>query len=178
MVVPGFAVSLSQRKLRCTWSALADRILADAAVHGLAADGHWRRAYDDDLVDSALLLPGSRGGLRLRIPAPIGLPGRSSRSWRRTATCIGSGLTAALGDAEGAFLLCGFAAALAARQAGDAVGASRWFERNRAACGPPGLYTEEHDVRRRQLRGNVLQGFVHALMLETAVTPGQVDPCR
>lgn len=74
--------------------------------------------------------------------------------------------------------LCGFAAALAARQAGDAVGANRWFERNRAACGPPGLYTEEHDVRRRQLRGNVLQGFVHALMLETAVTPGQVDPCR
>lgn len=83
-----------------------------------------------------------------------------------------------LGDAEGAFLLCGFMAALAAWQAGDAVAANRWFERNRAACGPPGLYTEEYDVGQRQLRGNLPQGFVHALMLETAVTLGQVDPWR
>ena len=45
----------------------------------------------------------------------------------------------------------------------------RWFERNRAACGPPELFTEEYDVAQHQLRGNLPQAFVHALMLETAV---------
>ncbi|MFC0005584.1 glycoside hydrolase family 15 protein [Micromonospora siamensis] len=161
------------------WTALADRILADAAAHGLAAQGHWQRSYDDDRVDAALLLPGIRGALPPQDPR-TGLTHRAVlaelaqdgylyrfRPDRRP-----------LGDAEGAFLLCGFAAALAAWQAGDAVGANRWFERNRAACGPPGLYTEEYDVRQRQLRGNLPQGFVHALMLETAVTLGQVDPCH
>ncbi len=82
-----------------------------------------------------------------------------------------------LGDAEGAFLLCGFAAALAEWQAGDAVAANRWFERNRAGCGPPGLFTEEFDVAQRQLRGNLPQAFVHALMLETAVRLGHAAPC-
>ncbi|MDG4801409.1 glycoside hydrolase family 15 protein [Micromonospora sp. WMMD980] len=161
------------------WSALADRILADAAAHGLSADGHWRRAYDDDRVDAALLLPGIRGALPPQDP-------RTDRTRRAVVADLArDGYLyrfrpdrRPLGDAEGAFLLCGFAAALAAWQAGDAVGANRWFERNRAACGPPGLYTEEYDVRQRQLRGNLPQAFVHALMVETAVTLGQVDPCR
>lgn len=48
------------------------------------------------------------------------------------------------------------------------MAASRWFERNRAACGPPGLYSEEYDVVQRQLRGNLPQAFVHALLLESA----------
>jgi alpha,alpha-trehalase len=73
-----------------------------------------------------------------------------------------------LGTAEGAFLLCGFWLALAHAQLGEAVAAARWFERNRAACGPPGLLAEEFDVRQRQLRGNLPQAFVHALLLETA----------
>ncbi len=47
--------------------------------------------------------------------------------------------------------------------------AARWFERNRAACGPPGLFSEEFDVSQRQLRGNLPQAFVHALLLECAV---------
>ena len=71
-----------------------------------------------------------------------------------------------LEDAEGAFLLCGFTMALALHQQGRDVEATRWFERNRAACGPPGLYSEEFDVDQRQLRGNLPQAFVHALMLE------------
>ncbi|WP_416904332.1 glycoside hydrolase family 15 protein [Micromonospora echinospora] len=161
------------------WSALADRILADAAANGLAATGHWRRAYDDDRVDAALLLPGIRGALPPQDP-------RTERTRRAVLAHLDQDGylyrfrpdRRPLGDAEGAFLLCGFAAALAAWQAGDAVGANRWFERNRAACGPPGLYTEEYDVRQRQLRGNLPQGFVHALMLETAVTLGQAEPCR
>lgn len=58
--------------------------------------------------------------------------------------------------------------ALAEHQQGNQEEALRWFERNRAACGPPGLYTEEYDIGQRQLRGNLPQAFVHALMLETA----------
>ena len=38
----------------------------------------------------------------------------------------------------------------------------------RAACGSPGLYTEEYDVHQRQSRGNLPQAFVHAAMLECA----------
>ena len=56
--------------------------------------------------------------------------------------------------------------ALARYQQGDLVEAIRWFERNRAACGPAGLFSEEYDVAQRQLRGNLPQAFVHALMLE------------
>jgi GH15 family glucan-1,4-alpha-glucosidase len=54
-----------------------------------------------------------------------------------------------LEDAEGAFLLCGFLMALATDQQGRDVEARAWFERNRAACGPPGLFTEEFDVGQR-----------------------------
>ena len=58
--------------------------------------------------------------------------------------------------------------ALAHWQQGDPVTGARWFERNRAACGPPGLLAEEFDVRQRQLRGNLPQAFVHALLFECA----------
>ena len=73
-----------------------------------------------------------------------------------------------LHEAEGAFLLCGFHMALALHQQGDDARRVRWFERNRGALGPPGLFTEEYDVVQRQLRGNLPQAFVHALLLETA----------
>jgi GH15 family glucan-1,4-alpha-glucosidase len=62
--------------------------------------------------------------------------------------------------------------ALALHQQDDEVGAARWFERTRAACGPPGLFSEEYDVAQRQMRGNLPQAFVHALMLECAVRLG------
>ena len=77
-----------------------------------------------------------------------------------------------LGEAEGAFILCGFVVALALEQQGRHTDALRWFDRNRSACGPPGLIAEEYDVRQRQLRGNLPQAFVHALLLEAAVTLG------
>ena len=35
-------------------------------------------------------------------------------------------------------------------------------------AGSPGLYTEEFDVAQRQLRGNLPQTFVHALLIEAA----------
>ncbi|MGH2908889.1 MAG: glycoside hydrolase family 15 protein, partial [Solirubrobacteraceae bacterium] len=74
---------------------------------------------------------------------------------------------------EGAFLLCGFLMALAHQQQGNLVEAARWFERNRASCGPPGLLAEEFDVTERQLRGNLPQAFVHAVMLDCAATQAQ-----
>ena len=83
-----------------------------------------------------------------------------------TATAPTSG---PLGEAEGAFVLCGFWMALALDQQGRPLQAARWFERNRAACGPPGLLSEEFDVTQRQLRGNLPQAFAHALLLECAV---------
>ncbi|MFU8871790.1 glycoside hydrolase family 15 protein [Micromonospora sp. SL4-19] len=160
------------------WESLADTILADAAAHGLHPSGRWQRAYDDERIDGALLFPGIRGAL------PAGDP-RTEATRRAVLAELGcEGYlyrfrpdSRPLGDAEGAFLLCGFAAALATWQAGDVVEAIRWFERNRAACGSPGLFTEEYDVQQRQLRGNFPQAFVHALMLETALTLGQADAC-
>ncbi|WP_430381458.1 glycoside hydrolase family 15 protein [Streptomyces arenae] len=59
--------------------------------------------------------------------------------------------------------------ALATDRIGDRAGALRWFERTGAACGSAGLFAEEYDVRQRQLRGNLPQAFVHALLLECAV---------
>jgi GH15 family glucan-1,4-alpha-glucosidase len=37
------------------------------------------------------------------------------------------------------------------------------------------LFSEEYDTTQRQLRGNLPQAFVHALMLETAVRLTDLD---
>ena len=148
------------------WLALAERILADVSATGLHADGRWQRAPDDQRVDAALLLGGLRGATAPDDP-------------RHLATCaaVGSALVQdgylyrfrhdarPLQDAEGAFLICGYWMSEALAQQGRQVEAARWFERTRAACGPPGLHTEEFDVRQRQLRGNLPQAFVHAELL-------------
>ncbi|MER6795230.1 glycoside hydrolase family 15 protein, partial [Amycolatopsis mediterranei] len=120
-------------------------------------------------VDTALLLPPVRGALPADDPRTLA----TLEAVRTELTQDGyvyrfSPDHRPLGDAEGAFLLCGFVMALAEWQQGHQVAAFRWFERNRAACGPPGLLAEEYDVRQRQLRGNLPQAFVHGLLLETA----------
>ncbi|MEV0156376.1 glycoside hydrolase family 15 protein [Micromonospora sp. NPDC050686] len=173
------AAGIAPRGLAGRWVALADAILAGAAAHGLHPSGRWQRAYDDGRVDAALLFPAIRGA----VPADDPRTEATRRAVLAELECDGYLYRfrpdrRPLGDAEGAFLLCGFGAALAAWQAGDVAEAQRWFERNRAACGPPGLFTEEYDVQQRQLRANLPQAFVHALMLETAVTLGQATPCR
>lgn len=151
-------------------STLADTILADTARTSLAPDGHWQRSASDPGVDAALLLPPVRGALPADDPRAVA-----------TVAAVRNQLTdqgyvyrfrhdqRELGETEGAFLLCGFILALAQHHQGDVLGAARTFERNRAACGPPGLFAEEYDTTQRQLRGNLPQAFVHALMLETAV---------
>lgn len=151
------------------WSSLADAIVADASSDCLHPSGRWQRAPDDKRVDAALLLPSIRGALPADDP-------RSQATLAAVADELGrEGYVyrfrhdeRPLDEAEGAFVLCGFLMALATHQQGRDTEARSWFERNRAACGPPGLLTEEFDVVQRQLRGNVPQAFVHALLLETA----------
>ena len=152
------------------WGDLADSMLAHASDTQLEATGRWRRAADDHRLDAALLLPAVRGALPADDPRSVATReavmedlGREEFMYRFRPD------GRPLGSAEGAFLLCGFVASLALQQAGDHVGAARWFERNRASCGPPGILSEEYDVMQRQLRGNLPQAFVHAMLLETAI---------
>ncbi|MGA9309784.1 MAG: glycoside hydrolase family 15 protein, partial [Pseudonocardiaceae bacterium] len=152
------------------YSALADAIVADTDTDCLHPSGRWQRAPGDPRIDSALLLPAIRGAL----PAT---DARSLATYQAVHDELGQDGyvyrfrqdARPFGEAEGAFVLCGFLMALAAHQQGDTQAARTWFERNRAACGPPGLFSEEYDVAQRQLRGNLPQAFVHALMLETSI---------
>jgi hypothetical protein len=151
------------------WQRLADILVTDADSDCLHSTGRWQRAPGDSRVDAALLMPSIRGAIPPSDPRSVA-----------TIQAVRADLSQdgfvyrfrpderPLGDAEGAFLLCGFMMALADHQQHNDLAAVRWFERNRTACGPPGLFTEEYDVTQRQLRGNLPQAFVHALMFETA----------
>jgi GH15 family glucan-1,4-alpha-glucosidase len=59
--------------------------------------------------------------------------------------------------------------ALATDRQGDHLAARGWYERTRAACGPPQLFSEEYDANQHQMRGNLPQAFVHALMIESSI---------
>ncbi len=151
------------------WTSLADAILADTTADCLHPSGRWQRAPQDRRIDAALLIPAIRGALPAGDPrtlatldAVVSELGRDGYLYRYQPD------DRPLGQAEGAFLLCGFMMSLALHQQGREVEANRWFERNRGACGPPGLYAEEFDVGQRQLRGNLPQAFVHALLMESA----------
>jgi alpha,alpha-trehalase len=163
-----------------SWSRLADTILADTAAHATHPSGRWQRSDTDPRLDGSLLIPPLRGG----VPADDPRTAQTLRAYTAELTEDGYAYRfrpddRPLGEAEGAFLLCGFLLALAHHQQGNHVDAARWFERNRAACGPPGLYSEEYDVAERQLRGNLPQAFVHAIMLESAAwlaSPPDIAP--
>lgn len=153
------------------WTALADEITAGVSSDSVHPSGRWQRSPQDPRVDAALLRPALRGAV------PLGDP-RTAETLRAVQAELSSqGYLyrfrhdeRELSRSEGAFLLCGFDMALSLHQRGDRVEALRWFERNRCACGSPGLFTEEYGVEERQLRGNLPQAFVHAAMLEAAAT--------
>ncbi|MCQ4083749.1 glycoside hydrolase family 15 protein [Streptomyces sp. RB6PN25] len=162
------------------WAGLADAIIADTAAHATHPSGRWQRSPDDPRLDAALLFAPVRGAVPPDDP-------RSALTLRAYLSELTQEHYAyrfrhderPLNEAEGAFLLCGFLTALAEHQQGHELEAVRWFERNRAACGPPGLFAEEFDVPQRQLRGNLPQAFVHALMLECAARlADQTAPAR
>jgi hypothetical protein len=157
------------REQGAQWQRLADVLIADTDANCLHPSGRWQRAPDDSRIDAALLLPLIRGAIPVRDPRSIATLeavraelGRDGFVYRFRPD------ERPLGEAEGAFLLCGFMMALADHQQGNDLAAVRWFERNRTACGPPGLFAEEFDIGQRQLRGNLPQAFVHALLFETA----------
>ncbi len=148
-------------------AALADAIMAETARTATHPDGWWQRDPDDPRPDAALLLPPVRGALPASDPRTLAtLDAVRDQLAREEYVYRFRHDQRPLGDAEGAFVLCGFIMALAEHQQGDQLSAIRYFERNRAACGPPGLLSEEYDVAQRQLRGNLPQAFVHALLLE------------
>lgn len=156
------------------WLALADAILAEASASSTHPSGRWQRAPDDERLDAALLLPPIRGAVSASDPRTLAtLEALKQELAADNYLYRFRHQSGPLANAEGAFLLCGFTMALALHQQGDEVAATHWFERNRAACGSPGLYSEEYDIAQRQLRGNLPQAFVHALLFETAVRLGQ-----
>ena len=146
---------------------LARRVEEHTAARATHPSGRWQRAPDDPGNDAALLLPAIRDADLADDERSL----RTVRSYLEDLTHDGYAYRfrhddRPLHEAEGSFLLCGFMVALAHHRAGDRTEAFRWFERTRAACGPPVLYTEEFDVHQHQLRGNIPQAFVHALMVE------------
>ncbi|WP_342372022.1 glycoside hydrolase family 15 protein [Propioniciclava soli] len=153
-----------------SWSALADTLLASIAADCVHPDGRWQRSPSDAGLDAALVLPPVRGALPADDPRSVA-----------TRRAVGQDLDRdgfvyrfrqdgrPLGDAEGAFTLCGFTLALAHAHAGRAVEAVHYYERARSACATSGLFTEEYDVAQRQLRGNFPQAFVHAMFIEATV---------
>lgn len=151
------------------WLGLADRIVADTASHALHPDGQWQRSPNDPALDAALLLPGLHGAVPADDPRTVA----TLAAYLRDLTRDGYAYRfrhddRPLADAEGSFLLCGFLVALSLEQQGQPLQARGWYERTRAACGPPQLFSEEYDAQQHQMRGNLPQAFVHALMIETS----------
>jgi hypothetical protein len=151
------------------WLALADHILADTSAHAIHPGGHWMRAPDDERVDGSLLMVPLRGGVAADDPRTEA----TLHVFQRDLTEDGYAYRfrqgpGPLGASEGSFSLCGFVMAMALHQQGDPAGAVAWYERMKAACGPPMLYSEEYDVDEHQMRGNLPQAFVHAVMLEAS----------
>jgi GH15 family glucan-1,4-alpha-glucosidase len=158
---------------------LADHIIATTAADSLAPAGHWQRSPGDCGLDGALLLAGLRGALAPEDPRTKA----TLNAYLRELTNGGYAYrfrpdARPLGAAEGAFQLCGFLVAMALHQQGDQLEAGRWFERTRAACGPPQLYSEEYDSDENQMRGNLPQAFVHAYLLEASVWLSRSAPKR
>ena len=136
------------------WLVLADRIVADTAAHATHPAGYWQRSPDDLGLDAALLLPALRGAIPADDPRTVA----TVAAYTDTLTIDGYAYRfrhndGPLAQAEGAFTLCGFLMALATHQQGDLLSAQGWWERTKASCGSPLLYSEEYDTDERQMRG-------------------------
>lgn len=153
----------------------AAKLVASVDADCRHVSGRWQRSPADPTVDASLLLPGIRGA----VPPDDQRHVRTLRAVLDELADDGyvyrfrHDAETPLHLAEGAFVLSGFHVALACLGQGRTLDAARWFERNRGALGPPGLFAEEFDVVQRQLRGNLPQAFVHAVLIETACALGR-----
>ena len=172
MCAAGLRAAGAQRGGRtgADWTRFADRLVASVDKDCLHPDGRWQRSPHDPAVDAALLLPGIRGAVPPDDPRNLATIGAVVDELTDDGYVyrFRQNPDTPLHEAEGAFVLSGFHLALATLDQSDTTNAVRWFERNRGSLGPPGMFTEEYDVVQRQLRGNLPQAFVHALLLETA----------
>jgi GH15 family glucan-1,4-alpha-glucosidase len=169
------AATCAPATLAPAWTSLAENIVADTADHAVHPSGRWQRSASDPGLDGALLLAAVRGA----VPADDPRSTATLDAYLRELVEAGYAYRfrhddRPLGEAEGAFLLCSFILSLALLQQGNRIEAARFFERTRAACGPPGLFTEEFDVAQRQMRGNLPQAFVHAMLLESAARLSEI----
>ena len=157
------------RNWKTTALSLADGLLSVADRTSLHPSGRWQRAPNDPRVDASLLLSEVRGAVPARDPRST-----STRQAVIDDLCDDDYLYRyaepgqVLGENEGAFLICNFWMSLACLKGGDRTDGAQWFERTRASCSTSGLFSEEYDVAQRQLRGNLPQAFVHALLIECA----------
>ncbi len=178
-VVAGLRSAAAQvaAPVRIRYLLLADDILAETDRRCRRPDDAWQRSPRHRGTDASLVLEPVRGALPANDPRTVATlrAVTDELSQDGYAYRFRQG-NVPLGRNEGAFLLCGLAMSLALWHQGNVVEAARWFERHRSACGTPGLFSEEYDVGQRQMRGNLPQGFVHAMLLEAsqhlAVRPG------
>ena len=153
---------------------LADRLLSEVDRTSLHPSGRWQRSPGDERIDASLLLAEIREGL-----APDDARSVATRRAVLEELCEDDYIYRyghrghPLGEDEGAFLICSFWMALAFLRCGERGRGVQFFERTRASCGTTGLFSEEYDVSQRQLRGNLPQSFVHALLIETAAEVGR-----
>ncbi len=167
------AKEVASRELAPRWLALSETILADTSATSIHRTGRWQRSPDDKRVDASLLLPALRHAIEKDDPRNLATLQAIEQELVRDKYCYRFKSSLPLNEAEGAFLISGYWLALTYLQNGRPVEAARWFERSRASCGPPGLFAEEYDVVQRELRGNLPQAFVHALLIECAVQLGK-----
>lgn len=162
--------SHTTREEGARWESLAEAIMADIGADGTDENGAWRQLPDRPGTDAAILLPLVRGALPVSDPRVVATLDAVRRELNRDGHIYRFRHAGKrLGDAEGSFTVCGFMTALATAAQGDLPAAIHYFERARSAKTSSGLFTEEFDVGSHQLRGNLPQGFVHALFIETAM---------
>ena len=161
----------TSRKKRHRWAA-ARWELADA-INDQGVDrrhGRYRRSFDDDGVDAALLL----------LPT-MGFDPPGSPRFDRTVTAIVEQLGAGghllyryvpgadgVEGTEGAFLACSFWLVRALAHLGRFGEATEVMDDLVAMGGPLGLYGEEVDVSTADQIGNYPQALTHAALVEAA----------
>jgi GH15 family glucan-1,4-alpha-glucosidase len=170
------------------WRIERDAIAADVQRHGIDEErGCYKRAYDSDDVDAALLF----------LPL-IGIEPPDSPRIRATIDTIARDLAAGgplvyryppgrdgLAGGEGAFLPCAFWLVQALARTGDVSGATDRFAALLELATPLGLYGEEMDPATGDHLGNFPQALTHSALVQAALairdardptTPGKIDP--